>query len=195
MKNTKPSSRERVVNAAMACFAKYGIAKTTMDDVAEAAQLARMTVYRAFPNRNALLHAVAMQTLEHFIQELSQEFKPGATFEEDFIAAVLRSVELARTDPLFVPLVQDTVGEGGLGFFVSEYSPIDDLLQRLWAPSLERARATQQLRPDLQDQELLTWFRDVVYLVLMRSDLDRPGQVAFLQKFMVPSLRCSQGTA
>lgn len=40
--------RERLLEAAYACVARYGIAKTTMDDVAREAKVARATVYRYF---------------------------------------------------------------------------------------------------------------------------------------------------
>lgn len=189
MKTPKLSSRERVLKAARACFAKHGIAKTTMDDVAEAAQLARMTVYRAFPSRNALLHAVALQSLEQFIHELIQEFKPNPTFEVAFMAVALKSVEQARNDPFLLPIVQSMDEKDGLGFFVAENSPIDELWKKLWTKALEKARATQQLKADIEDQELMAWFRDIVYILLMRRDLDRSGQEALLRKFVLPALR------
>ena len=41
--------RERILEAAYSCVARYGIGKTTVDDVARAARLSRATVYRTFP--------------------------------------------------------------------------------------------------------------------------------------------------
>jgi AcrR family transcriptional regulator len=48
----------RVVDAAVACIARVGLAKTTLDDVAREAGCARATVYRCFPNKQQLLVAV-----------------------------------------------------------------------------------------------------------------------------------------
>lgn len=42
--------RTRILEAAVACLGSYGIAKTTVDDVARRAGVARATVYRHFPD-------------------------------------------------------------------------------------------------------------------------------------------------
>ena len=41
--------RERILEAGLACVARYGMAKTTVEDVARLAGLSRATVYRYFP--------------------------------------------------------------------------------------------------------------------------------------------------
>ena len=46
------------LDAALACVARVGVAKTTLDDVAKEAGCARATVYRCFPGRLALMRAV-----------------------------------------------------------------------------------------------------------------------------------------
>src|ERR1700730_12748438 len=58
---TSPSAgplADRVLDAALACVARVGVAKTTLDDVAKEAGCARATVYRCFPGRQALMRAV-----------------------------------------------------------------------------------------------------------------------------------------
>src|SRR5215470_16145751 len=42
------TTRERIIDAADECFARYGVAKTTVEDIAAAATLSRATVYRSF---------------------------------------------------------------------------------------------------------------------------------------------------
>ena len=51
-------TRLRILDAAIACFTQFGNEKTTLDDVARVAGLARQTIYRYFPNRAALLEGV-----------------------------------------------------------------------------------------------------------------------------------------
>jgi AcrR family transcriptional regulator len=43
------SARERLLEATYTCVARYGISKTTVEDVAREARLSRATVYRHFP--------------------------------------------------------------------------------------------------------------------------------------------------
>ena len=42
-------STERLLQATFACVARYGIGKTTIEDVAREAGVSRATVYRQFP--------------------------------------------------------------------------------------------------------------------------------------------------
>ncbi len=58
------SGRERVLDAAESCLQRFGLAKTTIEDVAQASRLSRATIYREFGNRDALLLAVAVRDAE-----------------------------------------------------------------------------------------------------------------------------------
>ena len=49
---------DRILDGALACVARVGVAKTTLDDVAREAGCARATVYRSFPGRLALFRAL-----------------------------------------------------------------------------------------------------------------------------------------
>ena len=56
-----PSSpnRVRIIDATLACLARHGTLKTTVDDIARQAKVSRATVYRAFPGgRDEVLSAV-----------------------------------------------------------------------------------------------------------------------------------------
>lgn len=44
-----PAARDRLLQATFNCVARYGIAKTTVEDVAREAGVSRATVYRHFP--------------------------------------------------------------------------------------------------------------------------------------------------
>lgn len=48
----------RVLDAALTCIGRVGLAKTTLDDVARGAGCARATVYRCFDNKQQLLVAL-----------------------------------------------------------------------------------------------------------------------------------------
>jgi AcrR family transcriptional regulator len=53
------ASDERICDAALACVARWGIAKTTIEDVAREAGCGRATIYRTFQGgKGALLRAV-----------------------------------------------------------------------------------------------------------------------------------------
>lgn len=50
--------KEQILEAAGIVFSRYGVSKTTMNDIAKTAGLARQTLYNEYPNKEAVLRAV-----------------------------------------------------------------------------------------------------------------------------------------
>jgi AcrR family transcriptional regulator len=75
--------RQRIVEAAYACVARRGVAKTTVEDVARESGVSRATVYRAFPGgRDEVINAtVAWATLD-FFGRLYDRIQGSAGLEE-----------------------------------------------------------------------------------------------------------------
>src|SRR5689334_15023942 len=55
------AERARIFKAAVSCFSRYGLRRTTMDDVAAAAGVSRKTVYNYFTNKSALIAEVIFE--------------------------------------------------------------------------------------------------------------------------------------
>jgi len=73
------------MDAAEACFDKYGIAKTTMDDIAKEAGVSRPTVYRHFSDRDTLILAVVLRRSRQLIERAQKAIRRYATFEEQLV--------------------------------------------------------------------------------------------------------------
>ena len=59
----EPALRDRVLAAAYECVARFGIAKTTVEDVVKQSGVSRATVYRVFPGgKEQLLRAAYIAT-------------------------------------------------------------------------------------------------------------------------------------
>jgi AcrR family transcriptional regulator len=77
-----------LTDAALACFSRWGVAKTTLDDIAREAGCSRATVYRLFPGgKDVLLDAVAGRELASFFEGLRAEMERVAGDLEDLIVA------------------------------------------------------------------------------------------------------------
>src|SRR5438309_9490395 len=84
--------RERILEATYACVARYGLAKTTVEDVARAARLSRATVYRYFPGgRDQLMREVIAWETGRFFGRLAEAVAGapdfGALLEEALVFA------------------------------------------------------------------------------------------------------------
>ena len=63
--------RTRILESTVVCLGRFGIAKTTVDDVARAAGVARATVYRHFPDgRDQLIAEGITWAVARFFHEL-----------------------------------------------------------------------------------------------------------------------------
>jgi AcrR family transcriptional regulator len=75
--------RERILQATYDCVARWGLAKTTVEDAARAAGVARATVYRYFPGgRDELVSAVVHWEFARFFLRLYDEVHQAETLEE-----------------------------------------------------------------------------------------------------------------
>ncbi len=78
-----PDVRERLLQATYDCVARWGLAKTTVEDAAREAGVSRATVYRYFPGgRDELLSAVVGWEFARFFRRLYEEVSDADTLEE-----------------------------------------------------------------------------------------------------------------
>jgi AcrR family transcriptional regulator len=81
--------RVRLADAALSCFARYGIAKTTLDDVARAAGCSRATVYRVFPGgKEGLVAAVVDTEVARFFSALALRMGGASNLEDVLVVGM-----------------------------------------------------------------------------------------------------------
>ena len=62
-----PAAKGRLVDAAAACFERYGVTKTSVEDIATEAHVSRATVYRYFEGgRDELVLCVGLREVRRF---------------------------------------------------------------------------------------------------------------------------------
>ena len=83
-----PALDTRVLDAALACVARWGVAKTTLDDIAREAGCSRATVYRLFPGgKDVVLDAVAGRELARYFDGLRAALEASRADLEDLLVA------------------------------------------------------------------------------------------------------------
>ena len=111
-----------MIEATLRCVARFGLSKTTVDDVAREARTSRATVYRVFPGgRDEIVAATVSAEIERFFTELGRCLEATDCLEDRLVAAMTCGAEqLARHQALaFVlahepELVLPRVSFGGL---------------------------------------------------------------------------------
>ncbi len=93
---------ERIVDATLRCVARWGLAKTTVDDVAREAGVSRATLYRLFPGgRDAVLDGVVSVECQRFFRRLDGIVAGAGSLEDLLVTGI---VEAATTLAGHAPL-------------------------------------------------------------------------------------------
>jgi AcrR family transcriptional regulator len=80
---------DAAVDAALRCIARWGVAKTTLEDVAREARTSRATVYRAFPGgKDALFAALADRELGRLEHAVATAIVGAGDLEDALVAAI-----------------------------------------------------------------------------------------------------------
>lgn len=102
------------------------------------------TLYRHFPNRQALARAVLDRVLDEEVESLLAEFTSGHASRDDLLAVSERLIDLLRRERGVVQLV------GNLAEVTADFLTRDGRL----ADTVIRAKAAGNLRPDLEPGDL-----------------------------------------
>jgi AcrR family transcriptional regulator len=95
----------RLLDAALAEFTAYGLKRTSMENVAERAGLARSTLYRRFSSKQELVRAVALRQVRALLVHLVHQVEQLPTVEERLVEAFVAGVQRSRADGLLTRLL------------------------------------------------------------------------------------------
>lgn len=148
-------ARARVLDATARCVARFGLSKTTVEDVAREARLSRATVYRLFPGgRDELVGAFVAREAAALFSGLARDLDDAATLQEVAVRFLVSlSERLAAHAPLATvlehepELVLPYVSFSGLDRMLAIFATfLEPYLVDRSASSLGRALETEDAR-------------------------------------------------
>lgn len=99
--NPEDELGERVLDAALACFAEVGIRRTSMDDIARAAGVGRMTVFRRFDGKDRLVQSVLLRVVAQASERARAAFAAAGDLETGLADALVVAVQEQRDHPFY----------------------------------------------------------------------------------------------
>ncbi len=84
---------DRILDGALRCIARVGVAKTTLDDVGREAGCARATLYRCFPGRRALLRALLDREVAALVARVIEAADRADTLADAVVAVMQTGAE------------------------------------------------------------------------------------------------------
>lgn len=147
---------DRVIAATVKCFERFGINKTSMEDIAKVAKVSRPTIYRYFPTRHHLaVEVLVREVRDHtrLVVPLIQQYKfpPKALVE-----GILFDIATAKEHPYTNILVSDA-GTELLSRVGGSDRAVLAAMSEQWQPSLGRWRDQGYLRAKVRLDDLLLW--------------------------------------
>jgi AcrR family transcriptional regulator len=180
--------RKRIIAVARECFAKYGPRRTTMEDVAEAAGIARPALYRYVSSRDELIESVILQRVEELAEDFRSLFDGSTSFAEAFVEVSMAAVNAARLDPELQALFQTTTGSRIITVMAGPNTGFHEFVKAFFTDAFAAARKSGELRSDVSDDALVEWIRGVYMMMILREDLDAEREREMVMNFLLPSV-------
>jgi AcrR family transcriptional regulator len=181
-------AERRLVEAAERCILRWGIRKTSLDDIAREAGVSRATVYRVFPGGKArVVEGVLCHVVGRFFHELHAELVAAPTLD-DVVAVGVGALLREAVDNAVLPSLLEREPDLVLPHFAfHRFDRVFDLAEAVSRRHLERFLAPAAVRPAA---ELLA--RCVLSLAFQPADWLDPHDDAAVRRFvttyLVPAL-------
>ncbi|MCU4187488.1 TetR/AcrR family transcriptional regulator [Acidiferrimicrobium sp. IK] len=184
------AARERLLVAAEAAFRRYGVLKTTVEDVATLAKVSRATVYRYFAGRDELILGVLLREGDRFIKRLSARLDVAANLEDALLTGVVYTLQAIRRDKnlalLFAP---ETAGLTTTIAGASE--ALFSLMTGFIRPYLENGTTNAPFPEGIDASDAAEWLlRAVLSFATVEGPRKRTEQQLrdYLRCFLIPAL-------
>ncbi|CDO90187.1 hypothetical protein AWC29_26895 [Mycobacterium triplex] len=188
MLTEEPAVPEQVLAAARRCFARYGVDRTTMDDIAKESGIGRTGLYRLGLTRPEITEAAIVTRL----RELGEGIRPiadrDAPFDELLLQTSIATVDAARSDPELRHLLDTTATVSLHRLITGHESSMQGIVLDVLGPMLRRARERGEIRAEVSDERAVEWLRGVYLMLMLREDLDADAEKALVADFVLPSL-------
>ncbi|TDC57121.1 TetR/AcrR family transcriptional regulator [Actinomadura sp. KC345] len=185
-------TRARILDAAYEQFSRMGLQRSTMEDVARRAGISRITVYRRFATKDAVIEHVVRREFRRYFDRFLVEIKQAETAADRVVLGFVSSLRAIRRNPLIGGLMEtepdlvvpSMIGDGGrtlatVGRFVA-----GQLRQEQRAGNV-----SDDLDTDFVAEMMVRISASFLAIPSHLIDLDDDEQLAAVaQRFLVPML-------
>jgi AcrR family transcriptional regulator len=156
---TAADTREVIIEAAIACFGRHGLTKTTVVDIARAADVSRSTVYEYFRDKAEIVEACAEHSSQKFYREMAKAIGKGDSLEDKL---TLAAVFVTRARRFLEPEMYFDADEASLLLTKNAAVLLRECGEFL-APYLAAAKLTGEVRKDLDVVAAGEWFARMLF--------------------------------
>jgi AcrR family transcriptional regulator len=181
----RAATRERIIEATLRCVERWGLAKTSLEDVAVAADLSRATVYRHFPGgRDELVQEALRFEVEQFLSRVACEVSDDRGIEAKLVHALITG-HRALDEHRLLHQVLSTEREA----LLSELAAIEPFMLAEVQAEMRRNLDDAELRPGVDPDDAADYLARIFFSYVGSpggSDLTDPAAVtALVRRFLL----------
>lgn len=185
--NTDESNglRNKLIDSAYQCFDRFGVRKTSMEDIARHAGVSRQSVYRHFSSKQEILESICSLEAVKVNAEVRKRLGRQKKFDELVTEVLLLIVKIVRTNPYLKAFLDDLALQSKA---VSKSSHVYQLNREWWADVMEQAAANGELASDISLDEILSWLlmgQAMLQIRLEGQGEDDQSLRRFIRRFVV----------
>ncbi|WP_425825387.1 TetR/AcrR family transcriptional regulator [Streptomyces fractus] len=182
----------RLLDAAYEQFCRVGIKRSTMADVARLAGVSRITVYRRFDTKEALVEHVVRREFRGYFERFASEIRGADTVADRVVLGFVSSLRAIRHNPLIGGLMA-VEPDSVVPSMTTDGGRTHDVVQRFVAARLREEQRAGQVAAGVDVEvvadmmvRVCTSFLVVPSRVIDLDDDERMREVA--RRFLVPML-------
>src|SRR5689334_15062827 len=158
---TVTGTRAAIIAAAFACFRTQSLAKTTIVDIARAADVSRSTFYEYFRDKETVVEACAEAASQRFYRNMAKAIDRhgGSTLEGRLVRA---AVFVTQARQVVEPEAYFDEAEVNLMMTKNAATLLTECTEFL-APYVSAARLTGEVRSDLDVASATEWFARMLF--------------------------------
>src|SRR6476660_7159111 len=157
--STTTDTRELIIEPAFDCFRRHGLDKTTVVDIARAADISRSTVYEYFRDKAEIVEACAEHSSQKFYRAMANAMGKGDSLEDKL---TLAAVFVTRARRFLEPEMYFDADEASLLLTKNAAVLLRECGEFL-APYLAAAKLTGEVRKDLDVVASGEWFARMLF--------------------------------
>lgn len=182
-------ARQQILSAAESVILRYGVSKTTMDDIGKEAGVSRPTVYRYFGDRDALLGALIERRSRMLFERARTFILSHTTFADQLVEGLIFLVDRGRRDPIVRVLVSPEHMQMATPI-VGSSNLAAELTAEMWSPVFRQAIERGEIRADIDLARAAEWLALVQFVLVGRldfGDVNDPQHRKMLSEFVLPA--------
>jgi len=172
--------RDRLLAATYQCVMRFGLGKTTIEDVVKESGLSRATIYRQFPGgRDELLLETVGWELANYFNTLADHVRDAPDLEQLFERGLVFA-HRSLTEHLVLRKILDTEPERLLPLLTVESAKTLPFIADFLHPYLVREAEQGRLRPGVEIDRAAEYLARAILSLINapgRWDLEDPAQV------------------